>query len=306
MKKINFGVLVYQNQYLPACSSVNVGDYIQSLAALNIYKKIIEEKLSTSFEIDEFTNLVLENNIDGFNFVFIKRDNLHEQSQYQGLENIITIMNGWWMWPFNKNKELSFDIPKNLKPIFTSLHIYDNSLLNEKNVKTFKRFQPIGCRDIDTLNKLKNKNVDCFFSGCLTTTIDFYNWEGENSDSVLLVDYRKNNLNANESRITHHTPEVKEDFKKGLKLSLRLLKKYSLCKKVYTSRLHCYLPCLAMGVPVEFNYGDSSTLNTWGCGGERFDGLRGLASDKQSLLDIRNNFKTIKNTIKNEISLNTN
>ena len=79
MKEINLGVLVYQNQYLPECSSVNVGDYIQSLAALNIYKKIIEEKLNTSFKIDEFTNLVLENNIDGFNFVFIKRDNLHEQ-----------------------------------------------------------------------------------------------------------------------------------------------------------------------------------------------------------------------------------
>ena len=31
MKKTNFGVLVYQNQYLPECSSINVGDYIQSL-----------------------------------------------------------------------------------------------------------------------------------------------------------------------------------------------------------------------------------------------------------------------------------
>lgn len=298
MKKTNFGVLVYQNQYLSECSSVNVGDYIQSLAALNIYKKIIEEKLSTSFEIDEFTNLVLENNIDGFNFVFIKRDNLHEQSQYQGLDNIITIMNGWWMWPFNKNKELSFDIPKNLKPIFTSFHIHDNSLLNEKNIKTFKRFQPIGCRDIDTLNKLKNKNIDCFFSGCLTTTIDFYKWEGQDSDLVLLVDYHKNNLNINESRVTHHTPEVKEDFEKGLKLGLGLLKKYSLCKKIYTSRLHCYLPCLAMGVPVEFNYGDNSKLNTWGTGDERFKGLRELNSDQDKLSKIQIGFKEIVNRIK--------
>jgi hypothetical protein len=298
MKKINFGVLVYQNQCLPECSSVNVGDYIQSLAALNIYKKIIEEKFNTSFGIDEFINLVLENNIDGFNFVFIKRDNLHEQSQYQGLDNIITIMNGWWMWPFNKNKELSFDIPKNLKPIFTSFHIYDNNLLNEKNIKTFEKFQPIGCRDIDTLNKLKSKNIDCFFSGCLTTTIDFYKWEGQNSDSVLLVDYHKNNLNTNESRITHHTPEIKEDFKKGLKLGLRLLKKYSLCKKVYTSRLHCYLPCLAMGVPVQFNYGDNSKLNTWGTGNERFKGLRELKSDQDKLSEIQLGFKEMMNRIK--------
>ena len=301
MKEINLGVLVYQNQYLPECSSVNVGDYIQSLAALNIYKKIIEEKLNTSFKIDEFTNLVLKNNIDGFNFVFIKRDNLHEQSQYQGLDNIITIMNGWWMWPFNKNKELSFDIPENLKPIFTSFHIYDNNLLNEKNIKTFEKFQPIGCRDIDTLNKLKSKNIDCFFSGCLTTTIDFYNWQGQDSDSVLLVDYNKNNLNTNESRVTHHTPEVKEDFEKGFKLGLRLLKKYSLCKKVYTSRLHCYLPCLAMGVPVEFNYGDNSVLNTWGTGHERFKGLKTLSSNNDDFKKIQTNLNRIAQHIKSMI-----
>ena len=38
MTIINFGILVYQNQY-SKYSSMNVGDYIQSLAAINIYKK---------------------------------------------------------------------------------------------------------------------------------------------------------------------------------------------------------------------------------------------------------------------------
>ena len=42
---MNFGILVYQNETSPSYSSVNVGDYIQSIAALNIYRKVVEFKL---------------------------------------------------------------------------------------------------------------------------------------------------------------------------------------------------------------------------------------------------------------------
>lgn len=297
---MNFGILVYQNETSPSYSSVNVGDYIQSIAALNIYRKVVEFKLGKKYDIEKFLNLALKNDIDGFNFVFLKRDNMHEKSQYQGLDNVITIMNGWWMWPFNKQNELSFNFPKNLKPIFTSFHIYDNRLLNEDNIKTFKKFEPIGCRDIDTFNKLNNNNVDCYFSGCLTTTIDFYKWSSDNSGEVLLVDYAKEKLSENEFIVKHNDSEIKEDYKTGLKSAIDLLKKYSLSKKVYTSRLHCYLPCLAMGTPVEFNHGENSKLNTWGTGSERFVGLKDLASDQGKLNSLQNDFKRVEELIKNE------
>ena len=61
-KPINFGVLVYQNEYTKY-SSVNVGDYIQSLATLNIYKKIIEKFTNIKYEFKEFLDLVLNNTI---------------------------------------------------------------------------------------------------------------------------------------------------------------------------------------------------------------------------------------------------
>ena len=117
---MNLGVLVYQNQTAPYHSSINVGDYIQSLAALNVYRKVVESRLNKQYTMSDFLDLVLNNKIDGFNFIFIKRDNIHEESQYKGLENVITIMNGWWMRPFNRKNDLSFEVPKNLKPIFTT------------------------------------------------------------------------------------------------------------------------------------------------------------------------------------------
>ena len=296
---MNLGVLVYQNQTAPYHSSINVGDYIQSLAALNVYRKVVESRLNKQYTMSDFLDLVLNNKIDGFNFIFIKRDNIHEESQYKGLENVITIMNGWWMRPFNRKNDLSFEVPKNLKPIFTSFHIYENNLLSEKYINTFREFAPIGCRDVDTVNKLKDKNIDAYFSGCLTTTIDFYKWSNKGSDETLYVDYPKEKLEKNEIEIQHNIPEFKEDFRKFFKIALNLLKRYSLSRKIYTSRLHCYLPCLGMEVPVEFNHSKNSKLDTWGEGHERFRGLKELNSDKDSLKTIQKNLNSLKNTILN-------
>ena len=43
-----------------------------------------------------------------------------------------------------------------------------------------KKYEPIGCRDLKTTDKLKNKGIDAYFSGCLTTTIDFFKWNQQN------------------------------------------------------------------------------------------------------------------------------
>ena len=66
---MNLGVLVYQNQTAPYHSSINVGDYIQSLAALNVYRKVVESRLNKQYTMSDFLDLVLNNKIDGFNFL---------------------------------------------------------------------------------------------------------------------------------------------------------------------------------------------------------------------------------------------
>lgn len=263
MSKINLGILVYQNQY-NEYSSINVGDYIQSLAAINIYKKFINKITNNKYKsFPDFVNLVLNNNVPNFNFIFIKRDNMHDIKQYNGNTNIITIMNGWWMHPYNKNNDISFKIPSNIIPIFVSFHIYNNKLLSDDNIKQFKKFEPIGCRDLKTLDKLHNKGIKAYFSGCLTLTIDFF--QRKEGDKIYFVDLNNVAKNKNAINIKHNIQPIATNYYLGFQKALELLKLYSKAQKVYTSRLHAYLPCIAMNVPVEFmsNTNNKKCLGLW-------------------------------------------
>jgi hypothetical protein len=284
MKIINFGILVYQNQYTKY-SSRNIGDYIQSLAAINIYKKFINKLTNNKYEsFPDFVNLVLNNSIPNFNFIFIKRDNMHDISQYNGHTDIITIMNGWWMWPYNKDNDISFTIPSNITPIFVSFHIYNNKLLLDNNIKQFKKFEPIGCRDLKTLEKLQNKGVEAYFSGCLTLTIDFFKWR--KTDTTYYVDLPNYHNNKNGIEIKHCTEAITNNYMLGFQLAIKFLKLYSESNKVYTSRLHAYLPCIAMNVPVDFL--SLSDKKVWGCGHERFGGLQNLANEPEKCEELKN------------------
>tara|TARA_B100001094_G_scaffold171254_1_gene165603 strand:+ start:3239 stop:4738 length:1500 start_codon:yes stop_codon:yes gene_type:complete len=285
-KHINLGVLIYNNSYYKGASS-NIGDYVQSLAAINIYRQIIQEFNNTEYNIKEFVDLLVKNELPNFNIVFIKRDNMYEIEQYNGLSNIITIMNGWWMHPYNENGDISFNIPSNITPIFVSFHLANDKLLQKQYIDELKKYQPIGCRDLKTTDKLKNKGIDAYFSGCLTTTIDFFKWNKQN-DTIFNTDTKvKEGV-----YFSQMNPKWKNiDYKQGLIKALDILENYSKCKRVNTSRLHCYLPCLAMGVPVNFisPKGDPN-IKTWGSK-DRFDGLRELQNNPAKFLDLKSKLK---------------
>lgn len=116
----------------------NIGDYIQALAA----------------------SLFLPS-MDGF-------VNREELSHYDG-EDCVVIMNGWFMhfpdnWPPSKN----------IHPIFLSFHINMiamEKMLTHHGITYLKANEPIGCRDRHTLNSLKQKGIDSWFTGCLTLTL---------------------------------------------------------------------------------------------------------------------------------------
>lgn len=315
---INFGVFVYGNRYKRQ-ESFNLGDWVQSLAALNIYKKIVEAINGIEYDIETFTQHSVLNKIPGFNFVFINRDNMDEISQYQGLHNIITIMNGWWMHPVDGGN-IAFTIPPNVIPIFVSFHIANDKLLRPENIDIFKRYEPIGCRDKKTMEKLKKKGVKSYFSGCLTTTIDFMRWNNR-TDNVYVVDTKiskkdlttgigikyedlasKNNIDYSIHypdlsktkiiKMSHNNRNYQGSGTRGLEMALGVLKQYSESNGVLTSRLHGYLPCLAMGVPAEFISPNGRTKSTtWGSP-DRFDGLRELR-DKNKFNRVRRDLTSL-------------
>ncbi len=243
---INLGIIVAKNNFKKYCST-NLGDYIQTLATINIYKKIVESTNKTKYTFVQFLNLCQKNSIKGFNFIFINRDNLSEPSQYKNCHDIITIMNGWWMHPKDDMGNIDFNIPSNITPIFTSFHLGNKKLVSQKNLSTLSSFGPIGCRDHYTLNLLQSHGIESYYSGCISSTIDFLQWQNKKGQ-IYYVDAKKD-MNRGSSKTHRHVDLKDKPIKECLSRAYFYLKMYSESMFVQTSRLHAFIPCMAMGVP---------------------------------------------------------
>tara|TARA_R110001592_G_scaffold71651_2_gene218920 strand:- start:1707 stop:2678 length:972 start_codon:yes stop_codon:yes gene_type:complete len=271
---MKYGLLTYnENQRF-----FNVGDNIQSLAAKQFLPRVD---------------------------VYVNREKLAE---YKG-PKLKVIMNGWFThnihnWVPSEDiipLFVSFHINNTAAPF----------MLNEKGIVYLKKHQPIGCRDQFTADTLKSKGIEAYFSGCLTLTLDTYKAaDPERGDAIYIVDplysYPKldrhfydlkstlrNSLNGKIFELNKKKRHLKKIISKELldsaiyinqeppankysdvekfKMAENLLNRYAKAKLVITSRIHCALPCLAMGTPVIFINGFDSFVDS--C---RFNGILDL------------------------------
>jgi len=246
-KNSKYGLLSY--------STKNIGDEIQSLAARQFLPKVD---------------------------VFLDRDKLNE---VKSDKKIKLIMNGWFT-----EKPKNWPPSPDIDPLFIAFHLSEKGLkemTSKESIEYFKKHEPIGCRDYHTRDILIKHGVDAYFSGCLTLT--FEKKSPTRSDEILLVDLEREGIKINElpknlvskSKIFDHKifnmhpkmtevrkrrgfirrsidPTYKFMFSDGkridkrFKLAERYLERYARAKLVITSRIHCALPCLAMGTPVIF------------------------------------------------------
>ena len=253
----------------------NVGDNIQSLAAKQFLPKV-----------DQYVN----------------RENLGE---YKG-EPIKMILNGWFT-----HNAANWVPAENIIPLFVSFHMNNTAaplMLSEKGIEYLKKHQPIGCRDKYTVNTLKKHNIDAYFTGCLTLTLDSYKVEdSQRTDNIYLVDplygyitqrkltrnyksFIKSVLNGKIFELGKRKKHLKNFISKELlesaiyvnqeppantytdeqkfEMAEKLLHDYARAKLVITSRIHCALPCLAMGTPVIFVNGFETFTDS-----SRFEGI---------------------------------
>lgn len=134
---------------------INIGDYVQALAAAQFLPSI-----------------------DGF-------VNREELSQYDG-EECVVIMNGWYM--HNPN---NWPPSKKIRPVFLSFHINKRAagkMLTNHGVTYLKENEPIGCRDRYTLNLLRQRGIESWFTGCLTLTLGEKYTSVEKKENVYFVD----------------------------------------------------------------------------------------------------------------------
>ena len=226
----SYGLLIYNYQrYIikNKIKFINIGDYIQSIAA--------------------------EQYINKKNMIYLDRDNL----VYDG--NLIKIIFNCWYEIYPPIK-----FPKNIIPLFISLHINNTQNITFMK-KIFKKYEPIGARDIDTMNILKKNGIKSYFSGCLTLTLGKTFNSKIKKNIIYLVDY-KFNINVlidleiikilkfyqpEEIRfMSHEKISINVSHNQRFEIAKNYLKKYSQAKLIITTRLHCVLPCVGMNVPV--------------------------------------------------------
>ncbi len=273
---------------------VNIGDYIQALAASQFLP-----------------------NVDGF----IERECL---DRYSGDISKV-IMNGWYMhhpenWPPSEK----------IKPLFVAMHINSkvkDALTSDANTAYLKMNQPIGCRDMYTVDLLSRKGINAYFSACLTLTLGQKYHNAEKEDTCYFVDpcvrigkknillcllsfifflfhfssvihiYKKYPMPGNAFKklilisnfyrqyrtlftdetlinaeyICQESRDYKDNFNTNedrLKEAERLVKKYAKAKLVVTSRIHCALPCLGLETPVLYTYNaDQNEISSCRMGG---------------------------------------
>lgn len=273
MKNNKFGLLTY-----PATPYYNVGDYIQSLAAKQYLPQVNQ---------------------------LVEREKL---KSYSG-EDINMIMNSWYIYN-NEEFPPSEKINPLFVSFHLNSSVKDAVLKNPKTIEYFKNYGRVGCRDLYTLKSLQDVGVDAYFSGCLTTTLDIkYKFEGERSGvvladplfllpnwDILTYNYKfliKGALRGDLFRLNERKKLLKKLISPGIlestpnlhhklpgshseeqrfKEAERFLNTFAKAKLVVTSRIHCALPCLALGTPVIFiNYGFSNASDQ-----SRFKGITDL------------------------------
>lgn len=253
---MKYGMLSYDLSH----KYINIGDHIQSLAAKQYLPKV-----------DALIQRDYLNNLD------IK-------------EKTSVIMNGWFThrpenWP-------PVDVLNPFFISFHLNSSIAEKVLNQsENVDYLKKHAPIGCRDVGTLEVLQKYGIDAYYSSCLTTTLDVKYKSEEKNNDILIVDLlykddlrqnykpiikrfietiRKGRLPKFNNRLKKINSLIPKKILKSAKyLTHRihnknytdselfekaesLIKKYANAKLVITSRIHCALPCLALGTPVIF------------------------------------------------------
>jgi hypothetical protein len=146
--------------------------------------------------------------------------------------------------------------PPNIVPVYHAIHI---TTMQHETLwfEHFRQHAPIGCRDLATYVKIRRAGIPGYIAYCSTLTFPRYNGPRQ---GTIIVDVHRDaraqlpsSLRDGSQRLSHEIidPEIlygsvatRHDFIQ------HRLEQYRTAELVITGRLHCALPCIAMGTPV--------------------------------------------------------
>lgn len=281
--EIRIGVIDYKMLDYKRTSS-NLGDYVQTMAMLSNLLRFTGVTYRSPDEgfaglLAEMAGRVREEFRIPSPSARVLVETVHRDAasakRFAGPTWVVAF--GWYMHPEFRSL-YDFPFEENVRPIFISFHINDRAMLTPEAVDYLLKYAPIGCRDWSTVYALREYGVPAFFSGCLTTTIGklFAADPGENAgERSAYVDCRPL---PGEARTAEHSVSTQagldvrhNDITTNLRAAAEALEKYREFRRIVTSRLHCYLPCRALGLEVDFRPRNRADV--------RFEGLLDLDSE---------------------------
>lgn len=153
-----------------------------------------------------------------------------------------------------------------VEPVFFAFHVAPGKrdvVCSPAGLDYLRRYAPIGCRDEGTLALLRSHGVDAWYSRCVTLTFPRRE-TGPRNGKVFLVagtsmDFasvipralRAGAVYVNQAklRLPHLSPALRRAMAAELLAAYR-----DHARLVITTKIHCAMPCIAMGIPVVFLY----------------------------------------------------
>lgn len=200
------------------------------------------------------------------------------------------IMNGWYM-----HNPKHFPPSPDIDPLLISMHFspgrVDKMLSSGsgKGKKYLLKNGPVGARDLFTLNKLREKNIPSYFSGCLTLTLE-KNEKIKKRDFILCVDLPQNlfeEIKQRTKRPVYNIPTnygANFDSKQRFEIANIYLKLIQEAACVVSRRLHAILPAIALETPAVLLY--DPKYNTVA---ERFSGFEDIVTYQYGIDEFLNN-----------------
>lgn len=150
-------------------------------------------------------------------------------------------------------------------PVFISFHLHSR-YIDDAILANLRSYQPIGCRDEETMTNLRKHGIVAYLSGCATALLPRRKTV-PSAGKVFLVDvpeslseYIPDKLKENAEYISHQPPFERmseesyltdTEYEKFYSCGINILERYrNEAALVVTSRLHAASPCMAMGIPV--------------------------------------------------------
>lgn len=238
LRKGGYKTLKYATIYIDKPKGrVNLGDCMQLLAIENLLK---------SMDVCEDE---------------IVRIGLSELSGYDGEYVIMPVA-----FPFASfsNGTNITDFSDRIIPVFLSLCILADTL-SDTDVAYLKSYEPIGCRDVRTLETMRKYDIMSYLNGCMTLTLPRVNRDIKKDGHVYLIDVPDDILSQVPKELLSDartvTPIVDRDQIKGTcedEAARYYANLIDDARLVITTRLHAALPCFAAGLPVIFLKNDYS------------------------------------------------